>query len=256
MMTNKDKRQEVREANKKFFDTVADFFAEIDAYRLKETGQWVGDELRKLGQKAGNFALLDLGCGTGLAIEVGKGCFEHVYGIDLSHKMLREVEAASNGLVCGDVAHLPFREGSFNVVACVSVLHHLFEHLPVFKEVYRVLKRGGFLYAVHDVDAAFMKRFYWPANLYRRYLGLSKALVESKEGLTEELLELSDYHVAEGIDTVKLAEDIRTVGFSDVTTEFYWRGVNKQLDVLLRFFQTMGKTPKGFAPYFSVMARK
>lgn len=255
-MTEQDKRREILEANRRFFDTVADSFVEIDAYRLKETGQWVGDVLKKLGQEAGSSALLDLGCGTGLAIQAGKSCFKHVFGIDLSYKMLREVSSGSNGAVCGDAACLPFKTDSFNVVACVSVLHHLFDHLPVFREAHRVLKNGGLLYAVHDVDSVFMKRFYWPANLYRQCLGLSKKFVESKEGITEELLELADYHVAEGIDTQRLAEELRVAGFSDVTTEFYWRGANRQLDLLLRFLGAMGKAPRGFAPYFSVIARK
>ena len=255
-MTEQDKRREILEANRRFFDTVADSFAEIDAYRLKETGQWVGDELKKLSQEAGSSALLDLGCGTGLAIQAGKGYFRHVFGIDLSHKMLREVSSGSNGSVCGDAIYLPFRADSFNVVACVSVLHHLFDHLPVFQEVHRVLKKGGLLYAVHDVDSVFMKRFHRPANLYRQCLGLSKKFVESKEGITEELLELADYHVAKGIDTRKLAEELQEAGFSDVTAEFYWRGANRQIDLLLRFFGVMGKTPRGLAPYFSVIARK
>jgi ubiquinone/menaquinone biosynthesis C-methylase UbiE len=86
-----------------------------------------------------NGRILDVGCGNGvftgrLAREGG-----HVVGLDFSRHLLDENRHAS--LVCGDVATLPFRDATFDVVFEANVLHHIDDRLAVVREMTRVSRR-------------------------------------------------------------------------------------------------------------------
>jgi ubiquinone/menaquinone biosynthesis C-methylase UbiE len=101
--------------------------------------------------------VLDVGCGTGamglLFAEMG----HQVTGVDLSEGMMakaREKACAQNlsiELKSGDAEHLPFNDGSFDVV----VNRHLLWTLPhpeiALKEWRRVLKNGGVVLIIDGV---------------------------------------------------------------------------------------------------------
>ena len=46
-----------------------------------------------------------------------------------------------------DLAKMPFKEKTFDAALCTQVLEHVSEPGQVLKEIYRVLKKGGLLYA-------------------------------------------------------------------------------------------------------------
>jgi len=52
----------------------------------------------------------------------------------------------SNLDFAGDLAKLPFKEGTFDAVLCTQVLEHVKEPGKVLEELHKVLKKGGFLY--------------------------------------------------------------------------------------------------------------
>jgi ubiquinone/menaquinone biosynthesis C-methylase UbiE len=105
--------------------------------------------------------LLDVGCGPGtitlgLAQAVAPG---RVTGIDhdSTHIETAQALAAERGLTnvsfqTGSVLSLPFDDGSFDAAFENNVFTHLAQNaVPAAREVYRVLKPGGF-FAVRDVD--------------------------------------------------------------------------------------------------------
>jgi SAM-dependent methyltransferase/uncharacterized protein YbaR (Trm112 family) len=49
-------------------------------------------------------------------------------------------------LICCDSHHLPFLPDTFNFIFALQTLHHFANPVPVLKECYRVLARGGHLY--------------------------------------------------------------------------------------------------------------
>jgi ubiquinone/menaquinone biosynthesis C-methylase UbiE len=88
---------------------------------------------------------LDLGTGPGtiaglLAQHVG-----WTVGTDVSPEMLDLFETRTPGArpVLADAHRLPFAEGSFTLVTCGSVFHHLEDPALAFDEVARVLRPGG-----------------------------------------------------------------------------------------------------------------
>ena len=62
--------------------------------------------------------------------------------------LLRERGVANATFVAGDVATLPFADGSFDLVTCRLAAHHFADLGPAVREVQRVLRSGGSLLVV------------------------------------------------------------------------------------------------------------
>jgi 2-polyprenyl-6-hydroxyphenyl methylase / 3-demethylubiquinone-9 3-methyltransferase len=100
----------------------------------------------------GQRRLLDVGCGGGvLAEEFARAGFE-VTGIDPAPETIQTArEHAATSELCieyqtGAGEHLPFREGSFDHVACCDVLEHVDDVDRVIGEIARVLRPGGLFF--------------------------------------------------------------------------------------------------------------
>lgn len=96
--------------------------------------------------KAGK--VLDVGCGTGYALEAVGNKFSDskLYGIDLSKEMIAKAKERLGKNAVLKVAgadKLPFRENSFDCVLCTSAFHHFPSQLKALKEMKRVLKPHG-----------------------------------------------------------------------------------------------------------------
>ena len=103
--------------------------------------------LKKLSQLSYR-SVLDLGCGTGEMLRLLSERDETVKlsGIDLSENMLKVADEKLHGrveLVLGDSEHLPFPDGSFDVVYCNDSFHHYPAPEHVLAEVRRVLRENG-----------------------------------------------------------------------------------------------------------------
>lgn len=92
--------------------------------------------------------VLDNGTGTGI---LAKRLAEHgktIVGIDSSEAMLSiaRSKVSLNKLLTFDLGsseHLPYKDKTFDGVACINVLFYLDNPMQALKESYRVLKAGG-----------------------------------------------------------------------------------------------------------------
>lgn len=142
------------------------------------------------------FDLLDVGSGTGSWIALAAGiplAVGRLVGLDYSVAMCHVAEAKARAVadppvfVNGDSEHLPFADGSFDVVTCSHSFHH-YPHQPVVvREMRRVLRPGGRLMLIDGfrdnvvgwvLFDVFITRgestpeaqvFHAPAGLIRRY---------------------------------------------------------------------------------------
>ncbi len=106
------------------------------AVRLRRTGEAV-----------------DLGCGAGyLVIKLAEVAPElRVTGIDLSDELLLEAATRAHGSTVrdrvafrkGDVARIPFPDGSLDLVVSTLSLHHWWQPVAVLDEIARALRPGG-----------------------------------------------------------------------------------------------------------------
>jgi ubiquinone/menaquinone biosynthesis C-methylase UbiE len=111
--------------------------------------------------------MLDVGCGPGtitidLAKRVAPG---QVVGLDASESVLEgaartAVEASCTNVTfqTGDIARLPFEDGSFDIVHAHQVLQHLTDPVAALCEMRRVCRPGGIV-AARDADYAAMTWF-------------------------------------------------------------------------------------------------
>lgn len=251
MKDESDFDSRVKRANKFFYDTVADIYEDIDGRRTEDVILWLGDTLKGLSEKTSGEALLDFGCGSGVIMRSGKKYFRRTYGMDISPKILEVARDVSSDVFCGDGSAIPLEDNSVDVIVCFAVLHHIYDHRPLFKEAYRVLKKGGILYTDHDMDVSFSKRFRFPLKIYRYVFDAGKKYMRAKKEITEELYKLSEIH-SEGINSDMLISKLQREGFKDVTRHYHWFGLSRVFNLIMKH----RKFSRGLAPLVSIEARK
>lgn len=118
--------------------------------------QYKEDLFRKLDFKfESGKSLLDVGCGDGTDATI----FSEKYGLNVSgmdvYKHDRIEELSYLNFKIGSALEIPFPDKSFDYVFLHDVLHHIDEdrqdrevHIPVLKELGRVLKDNGFIVIV------------------------------------------------------------------------------------------------------------
>src|SRR6266850_5677777 len=99
---------------------------------------------------------LDVGTGTGsLPVKLAQRMPGlRVVGVDRSRGMLSQARARTRAadlsrrvsFKAANGRRLPFADGSFDLVVCNSVLHHIADPAPVLDEISRVLRRGGAIF--------------------------------------------------------------------------------------------------------------
>ena len=93
--------------------------------------------------------VLDIGCGTGASKRIYAARASVYVGVDLSLGALRVARARhrDNAWLQADGTRLPFRDGSFDVAALSSVLHHVPDMTAMLSEARRVVQPGGLVFA-------------------------------------------------------------------------------------------------------------
>lgn len=139
----------------------SDYFNEKSFYTQREnTLNWLGNIEGK--------KILDAGCGVGAFSEtlVGKN---EVYGVDFSEKSL--AFAAKRGLnpYCGDLGHLPFENGNFDLCLCIGVIQLIPEYKKVLAELTRVVKPGGTLLIETLNGDSLLRKIYGMINKDKKF---------------------------------------------------------------------------------------
>jgi ubiquinone/menaquinone biosynthesis C-methylase UbiE len=241
----------VKRANRRFYDIVADVYEELDGRRTEEVLAWLRSSLKELSATTSGEVLLDIGCGSGVVMDCGSQYFRHTYGMDISPEILKVAKGRSSSVFCGEASAIPLKDNSVDVVVCFSVLHHIFDHRPLIREVFRVLKKRGVLYTDHDMDRSFFERFRLPLKVYRYVFDSCKRYMRAKKEITEEMYRLSEVH-SEGIDSDTILDQLKGEGFKEITRHYHWFGLSSVLNRMMNH----RRFKSGFAPLVSVCARK
>ena len=113
-----------------------------DRYRAMRPGwQSSGEQLEALVRRhlSPESRVLDLGCGRGGVVELFWRDVRLAAGLDPDVPSLAGHRAPGMPVIRGRGEHLPFVEGSFDLIVCLWVLEHLDQPHTVFKEARRVL---------------------------------------------------------------------------------------------------------------------
>lgn len=125
--------------------------------RYPDDGPRYAQAVAELGLAAGATAL-DLGCGTGRALEplrAAVGPDGHVIALDATPEMLREAQrlerAAHALLILGDGLSLPVAAGCADAVFAGGLLPHLADPAAALRELARVARPGARLAIFHPI---------------------------------------------------------------------------------------------------------
>jgi SAM-dependent methyltransferase len=87
--------------------------------------------------------ILDIGCGLGVYVRKFREFSDVVCGIDIDPKRLREGAKTTPGLMLAVGEHLPYRDGTFDVVVLNEVIEHVHDDRATIAEALRILSPGG-----------------------------------------------------------------------------------------------------------------
>ena len=88
--------------------------------------------------------VLDLGCGTGILLDMLHGPGAFIVGVDASREMLDIARLRCKApLVLADADHLPFSRGCFDAVVSVTLLQNMPDPAATVREIARVVKPGA-----------------------------------------------------------------------------------------------------------------
>lgn len=125
--------------------------------------------------------ILDIGCGLGDTTLMLNGCFpnSNITGLDgdaaLIEAAIEEKRLLHPNLdfVCSDALALPFNDNSFDFVFTRYCLHHLTSAIDGLKEMQRVCKPGGIVFAQEpDINSIVSYPESWAYQKHREYLNL------------------------------------------------------------------------------------
>jgi ubiquinone/menaquinone biosynthesis C-methylase UbiE len=123
--------------------------AAAQAYLSKTDDTFVEHALGLIGRRPG--CAIDIGCGPGqilkkLAARLPEWQF---LGVDRSLTMIRAARDTGNSrsrnlaFFSGDGGSMPFRDSTFDLVLCNSVLHHIGDPAQLFAEIRRIAKANA-----------------------------------------------------------------------------------------------------------------
>ena len=143
----------VRDYSETLYSEIADWY---DETRWEGKGEFIDllqkellySVLEKCSIKKGD-KILDIGAGTGrFVIPFAKKGYD-AYGIDISEEMLQRAKNKAGDLPNlhlekANAKNMPFSDNYFEFVTAYRVLVHIPDYEDAVKEIYRVLKPGGF----------------------------------------------------------------------------------------------------------------
>lgn len=92
--------------------------------------------------------LLDIGCATGIFLEVAQRNNFESYGLDLSNTMVNygKGKYPEIDFRCGDITQALYEEGLFDVVTVFDTLGYSEDPKKALEQIYKIIKPGGLLY--------------------------------------------------------------------------------------------------------------
>jgi len=102
----------------------------------------------------------DLGCGIGHWTKIFARIFpslEKIYAVDFEIdwiKKIKEIDLTNLEAIHANIEYLPFGDNSLDVITCQTVLMHVPKIEKVLAEINRVLKPGGFFFAIEPNNLA------------------------------------------------------------------------------------------------------
>ncbi len=141
---------EARQQQKHYDKVAADYVANLSYPHTIAYMSYLDNELFKVIGQDNLGTIAEICCGHGEALKLIGDRITRGVGIDISLAMLREARkhhTEDNVLFAqGDATMLPLASDAFDNVFMLGGIHHVNDRQGLFKEIARILKRGGRFY--------------------------------------------------------------------------------------------------------------
>jgi len=191
---------------KKYYDSIAHNYEAIDGRRKKHF-KALKIIIQNLATITPAKTFLDVGAGTGYISKLAANHFKQVVAIDISQKMLDQINDNRIATICMPFKDMDIWESQFDVVCCFATLHHIEEIPRLIQLCYKVLKPNGILYTDHDMDDYFYQK--------------NKIFVDAYRKITNRPQE-AEFH-NNGIPSTAIAEYVKSC-FGHVALFYHWEG--------------------------------
>ena len=227
--------EEVMKANIAVHTKMADQYSTCEPHFRPENVRKVEARLRAIRDETRGTRQLDLGCGTGFMIRIGKGLFTEIHGVDITPAMMAKVDRSGPAKIelfeCDAGKFEP--RGSYDAVTAYSFLHHLFDVRPVYATAFCALRPGGVFYA--DLEPNF---YFWEAigrldrggaydPLVRREIEMvtyKDEDVERNFGVPKQVFHDAEWgkNATGGFREETVVANLKEIGFRDVKVFYHW----------------------------------
>ncbi|MCO5144472.1 MAG: class I SAM-dependent methyltransferase [Oligoflexia bacterium] len=230
-MKMKDKSQntehEVQEANRKFYDSTANSYDEIDTRRKMAWYPWLHKILKEIRKEISEpkAIIADAGAGSGFLLNHANDIFEEKIAIDISTAMLDQIKLTGCKKLLGACENLPLENNSVDLVTAFATLHHIHSPEKVFQEAFRVLRPNGFFYSDHDIETKFISNWKIPLKIYRSFFDHEKSYLEKNPNLNHQDYSLTEFHGNSGISGQDSLKKLTELGFTNIRINFHWQGL-------------------------------
>jgi len=229
------KKKKVLKANIAYHSALAETYDAKQPHYKPENLARVERILANMAARTGGGSLLDLGCGTGFIMNMAKGYFRRVIGVDITPVMLKRVDTSGGHIerCLAETDCMPFRENEFDACTAYGFLHHLYDLRVTLGEVYRCLRPGGVFFTDQDPNY-----FYWWLMESLKKQGDLTEVVQTEvtsvvfvaEAIANETgLSLEDVSLAEfqkvkrgGLDPDRIVSLMEELGFCSVQYRYEW----------------------------------
>lgn len=178
----------------------------------------------------------------GLAVNLGSGMDDYPGFLNLDLGNYKPVH------IVADFKQIPLKSESVQLVACNSVLEHIYDFQKVYREIERIIVKGGYLY----LSVPFMSLRHHKYDYHRwTSAGLSNLVVESFEIIESGTCRGADYAL------LSYLEALRKVKSMSITRHSQLKLVIRMLRNLLPKIQEYhSEESQAFANTIYVLARK
>ncbi len=180
--------------------------------------------------------MLDLGCGTGFMILIGKKYVKEIYGVDVTKAMTDRIDMSGDAkitIINDDTAKAALPKNYFDIATAYSFLHHLYEVKPTLQNAYQSLRDGGRLYV--DLDPNY---YFWEGvnklDRHGEYDFIVKREIEAVTykdedieksfGVSKETFNHAEFgkNIKGGFKEEDLIATLHEVGFTKISFFYHW----------------------------------